>query len=102
MNWCKIAVDAVGWTVSLGVGRLVLWLVIDKGLWPWAAKKHGINRKDTSRLAWLVGMVERLTCTGALIIGGSHGWQVIAGWLANEGSEASFWRFVGSFTPSMR
>ena len=79
MNWCRII---VGFTVSVAGGWLVVWLVVAKCLWPYAAKKHGYDFESVkSRLSWLVGIVERLICTGALLVGGIHGWQVIAAWL---------------------
>jgi hypothetical protein len=71
-----------GFTVSVGGGWLVLWLVVSKWLWPYAAKKHGFDyEKLKSYLSYLLGIVERFICTGALLVGGSHGWQVIAVWL---------------------
>jgi hypothetical protein len=61
----------------------VLWLIVLKCLWPYAAKKHGFDyERQKSRLSWLEGIVERCICTGALLIGGIHGWQAIGVWLA--------------------
>jgi hypothetical protein len=80
LNWCRIT---VGFTVSVAGGWLVLWLAISKSLYPYAAKKHGYDFESLRpHLSWLVGIVERFICTGALLVGGTHGWQVIAAWLA--------------------
>ena len=80
MHWCRVF---AGFIVSIFGGRLVTWLLVEKCLWPYAAEKHGYDYpKEKAHLSWAVGIVERIVCTGALIIGGSHGWQAIAGWLA--------------------
>lgn len=60
----------------------MLWLVLPKWLVPHIAKIHGFDEKELSRLPWLVGIIERFVCTGALLVGGSHGWQIIGAWIA--------------------
>jgi len=71
-----------GFTFSILVGHLVLWLLIEKTLWPSVRKHHIVDPKqDKARLSWLVGVLERGIYTGALMIPGS-GIQLIAGFLA--------------------
>lgn len=53
--------------------------VMDRWLWPHAAKMHGYKWEGAA-LTWLVGMVERFTFTAALII--PSAWQWIGVWLA--------------------
>jgi len=78
MNWCRII---LGFVVSVVIGDVIVWLVVEKGLWPYADKKHGYNHQEQKAyLTRLLGIVERFFYTGALILGG--GWQGIGGLLA--------------------
>ena len=71
-----------GFVFSILLGHLVLWLLIEKTLWPFVRKHHAIDPKqDKARLSWIVGVLERAIYTGALMIPGS-GIQLIAGFLA--------------------
>ena len=71
-----------GFVFSVLVGHLVLWLLIEKTLWPYVRRHHAIDSKqDKARLSWLVGIMERGLYTAALMVPGS-GIQLIAGFLA--------------------
>jgi hypothetical protein len=82
MNWCQIT---LGFAVSMIGGHFIVLLVVDKCLWPYAARKHGYDyRSQKAHLTWLLGIVERFLYTGALLIGGLRGgaWQAVGGLLA--------------------
>jgi hypothetical protein len=71
-----------GFVFSILVGHLVLWLLIEKTLWPYVRKHHPVDPDhQKARLSWLVGILERGIYTGALLVPGS-GIQLIAGFLA--------------------
>lgn len=71
-----------GYAFSVGVGHLVLWLLIEKTLWPYVSKYHPPDpNHHKSRLSWLVGVVERTVYTGAFLLPGS-GITLVAGFLA--------------------
>jgi hypothetical protein len=71
-----------GFAFSILVGHLVLWLLIEKTLWPYVRRSHPPDPKqDKARLSWIVGILERGIYTGALMVPGS-GIQLIAGFLA--------------------
>jgi len=81
MDWCRII---LGFVFSVVVGHFLLWLLIEKVLWPCAEKKQTLAEKrkpirQKVHLSWLVGVVERLLYTSALIIGA---WQWVGIWLA--------------------
>jgi hypothetical protein len=80
IHFCRLV---IGLTVSIVGGDIVVWGLVEKWLAPFAAKKHGEDYlKRKSHLSRLVGIVERGICIGALLLGKSQGWQVIAAWLA--------------------
>jgi hypothetical protein len=71
-----------GFAFSVILGHFVLWLLIEKTLWPYVHKRHPLAPEHAkSRLSWLVGIVERSVYTAALLVPGS-GIQLIAGFLA--------------------
>ena len=71
-----------GFAFSILVGHIVLWLLIEKTLWPYVRKSHPPEPSNhKSRLSWMVGVLERAIYTGALMVPGS-GIQLIAGFLA--------------------
>ena len=71
-----------GFAFSILVGHIVLWLLIEKTLWPYVRKSHPPEPGNhKSRLSWMVGVLERAIYTGALMVPGS-GIQLIAGFLA--------------------
>ena len=73
----------LGFSVSIIGGHITAWVLVEKVLYPYAAKKNGFDFPAIrSHLSGAVGIVERSICTGALFLAGVHGWQVIAGWLA--------------------
>jgi hypothetical protein len=57
----------LGYSVSMFVGTLVLWCVIDKCLWPRISKNHGIEEKKPS-LTMFLGILERALYTTAFIL----------------------------------
>jgi hypothetical protein len=70
-----------GFAFSILVGHIVLWLLIEKTLWPYVRKSHPPEPDNhKSRLSWMVGVLERAIYTGALMVPGS-GIQLIAGFL---------------------
>lgn len=70
-----------GFAFSILVGHIVLWLLIEKTLWPYVRKDHPPELEHhKSRLSWMVGILERAIYTGALMVPGS-GIQLIAGFL---------------------
>ena len=67
LNWCRFT---LGLVFSVVGGQIVLWPLIEKCLYGHrAAKKFEFNLEKKSRLSWLVGMIERLLYTGALVFG---------------------------------
>ena len=71
-----------GFAFSILLGHAVLWVLIEKILWPYIRKNHGAEPEHhRSRLSWMVGVLERAIYTGALMVPGS-GIQLIAGFLA--------------------
>ncbi|MBT9538062.1 MAG: hypothetical protein IVZ94_08010 [Nitrospirae bacterium] len=68
-----------GFFVSMFVGAFFLWLIINKGLWPYISKKHIIQGGKSGSLTMMVGIIERASYTAALILGVPE-W--IAVWLA--------------------
>jgi len=61
MNWWRVL---IGFAVSMGVGHIFLFWLLEKVLWPFSAKKHGYAPEEKVRLSWFVGVVERLLYTG--------------------------------------
>src|SRR5438477_6140715 len=76
---CPWLRSSIGFLVSVVVGQLALWLLIEKILWPRICAAHNLPAKRTGSLTWLLGMTERFLYTGALIIGAP---QWIGIWLA--------------------
>ena len=71
-----------GFTFSVLLGHVVLWVLIEKTLWPYIRSNHVAEPEHhRSRLSWMVGVLERAIYTGALMVPGS-GIQLIAGFLA--------------------
>jgi hypothetical protein len=71
-----------GFAFSILVGHIVLWLLIEKTLWPFVRKHHPPDPDhQKSRLSWMVGILERTIYTGAFMLPGS-GIQLVAGFLA--------------------
>jgi len=71
-----------GFTFSVLLGHVVLWVLIEKTLWPYVRSNHVSEPEHhRSRLSWMVGVLERAIYTGALMLPGS-GIQLIAGFLA--------------------
>jgi len=71
-----------GFAFSVLVGHVVLWVLIERTLWPYVHKEHPLAPEHAkARLSWLVGIVERTVYTAALLVPGS-GIQLIAGFLA--------------------
>jgi len=71
-----------GFTFSVLLGHVVLWVLIEKTLWPYVRSNHVSEPEHhRSRLSWMVGVLERAIYTGALMVPGS-GIQLIAGFLA--------------------
>ena len=71
-----------GFAFSILVGHIVLWMLIEKTLWPYIRKYHPHEpNQHKSLLSWMVGVLERAIYTGALMVPGS-GIQLIAGFLA--------------------
>lgn len=68
-----------GFAVSILGGQLVIWPLTEKLLWPRIAKVHGKSDISKPALSWLVGCIERLLYTAALIVGI---WQWLGIWLA--------------------
>ena len=78
-----------GFAVSVLVGHIFLWLLVEKFLWPYTARQHGFEVRPTS-LSGVVGMVERLLYTSALVVGAKE-WigvwlaiKVVARWQTSE------------------
>jgi hypothetical protein len=71
-----------GFSVSILVGHIVLWSLIETTLWPYVRRNHPPDPDhQKSRLSWMAGVLERAVYTGALMVPGS-GIQLIAGFLA--------------------
>src|ERR1035437_6879639 len=57
-----------GFAFSILVGHIVLWLLIEKTLWPYVRKHHPPDPDhQKSRLSWMVGILERTIYTGAFM-----------------------------------
>ncbi len=82
---------ADGFAVSIVGGHIVLWLLVERVLWPRVKKGY---RPGTlfrpNGLTWLTSMVERGLYTAALVLGGFQwvgvwlGIKVIARWQTTE------------------
>jgi hypothetical protein len=71
-----------GFAFSILVGHVVLWLLIEKTLWPYVTKQHPPDPDHhKSRLSWMVGILERTIYTGAFMLPVT-GIQLVAGFLA--------------------
>jgi hypothetical protein len=65
-DWRHIA---LGFSASVIGGEVVLYLLLEKFLWPRAAKRHKFTLSPVHHLSGAVGMVERFLYTSALIVG---------------------------------
>jgi hypothetical protein len=74
-HWLRVT---IGFVVSMFVGRLVLWLLIDKILWPRIGRKPQ-EPGGVSPLTALLGITERALYTTSLLLGAP---QWIGIWLA--------------------
>lgn len=62
MNWCRVT---IGFVVSIFVGHAVIWILVEKLLWPHIKKGY----TSEGGITWLTGMVERGLYTLALLAG---------------------------------
>lgn len=72
----------VGYAISLLVGHIALWLIVDKWMWTSLTRHHsGDVRFEHNRnvFTWAVGIVERTLYTTSFLIGA---WQLVGIWLA--------------------
>lgn len=62
INTCRLL---FGYLVSTLGGALVLWVIIDKYLWPKIAIAHNIKGKEKKSLSVWLGILERASYTTA-------------------------------------
>lgn len=58
----------LGYSFSTIVGAFVLWLLIDKCIWPLIIKKHKIEGKKPFSLTIFLGILERASYTTAFVL----------------------------------
>lgn len=79
-----------GLFVSTVVGAIALYLIIDRGFWPYISKKHNIPGKIPGSLTLLLGIFERGSYTVALILYKPEwifawlGMKVAVGWRTHQ------------------
>jgi hypothetical protein len=74
-QYCRIF---LGFVVNLGAGQFVMWLIVEKCMWPYVIK-HNNAKHNKHALSWLVGLVERALYMTAFMVGA---WQWAGAWLA--------------------